>query len=283
MTAGPKGSSMSIPKMKSDSAHHTSSLAERKACATRLRRLARVDLDDREAAELWHCAESHRQRLREQLGRDIGRQVALLDYLLNIRPQIVAPTIIEAARLEMIEHDAISDRLTGLHNRQYFDRALERETDGRGPHRESAALLLLDLDGFKAVNDTEGHWVGDRVLEIVGHILRRHVRGGDVACRYGGDEFALLLRHTPVRRALVVAERIRADVASTFAGRSVGSRPIPLTVSIGVSPLPSGGTRSEPLIATADRALYQAKRSGANQISTIGEEAAFYSPQPSVA
>ena len=252
-----------------------------KDCAARLQRLARVDLDDREAAELWRHVEYHRRQLRQQLGRDIGRQVALLDYLLNIRPRLVAPTIIETARLESIEHDADSDRVTGLHNRRYFDRALERET--AGPHREPAALLLLDLDGFKAVNDGEGHLVGDQVLEIVGHILRRHVRGDDVACRFGGDEFAVLLRRTPVRRAMAVAERIRADVAATFAASADGSRPIGVTVSVGVAPIRAGRASTEPLIATADRALYQAKRSGANQISAVGGGVAASPRQPSVA
>jgi diguanylate cyclase (GGDEF)-like protein len=246
----------------------------RSSCAARLRRLARVDLSDAQAAELWRAVEGHRRKLRLALERDVGQRVALLDYVLNIDPQVVSPTIIEAAALESIERTAISDSLTGLHNRQYFDIALRREAESSDRREEATSLLLLDLDGFKAVNDGEGHWVGDRALEIVGHILRRHVRTGDVACRYGGDEFALLLAETPASQAMLVAERIRVDVEETFTRRPLFGRQLRLTASVGIATVPAGGAGNEPPIATADRALYDAKHKGGNCVATALDEGA---------
>jgi two-component system cell cycle response regulator len=157
----------------------------------------------------------------------------------------------------MVKH-SVSDPLTGLFNRRYFDIAVQREAEWCSQRSETASVLLLNLGGCNAVKDGDGHWAGhwmvDRVLEMVGRALRRRVRQGDVACRCGGDEFALLLPNTPVTQAQRVAERIRADVAASVEQTDICGRRVNLTVNIDVTSLPDGGPAREPLLTRADRA-----------------------------
>lgn len=156
--------------------------------ATRIRQLAYLELEEPKAEELWRNVARHRRELYRCLDRDVGQRVALLDYILNVRPQLVEPTIIETTTLEAIKRDAISDSLTGLYNRHYFDGALRREAERCHRYGVTASLLLLDLDEFKEVNDEYGHRVGDKVLRLVGGLILKHVRAADVPCRYRGDD-----------------------------------------------------------------------------------------------
>jgi diguanylate cyclase (GGDEF)-like protein len=193
--------------------------------------------------------------------------VALLDYLLNVRHRVVEPTIIEANALEALRRDAITDALTGLYNRQYFDEALRREVERCQRYGVTSSLLLLDLDCFKQINDRCGHCVGDEVLRAVGRLILKHVRAADVPCRYGGDEFAMILSDTPQPEALTVADRIRADVKSWFESTPIGGHALSVSVSGGVATLPLDGFAAERLVAVADAALYDAKHAGANRIA----------------
>src|SRR5439155_27390142 len=191
--------------------------------ATRLRQLARLDLEESQAEELWRGAARHRQELLRLLGRDVGQRVALLDFVLNVRPQLVEPQIIEKATLEAIEHQAIADSVTGLYNRHYFEAVLIREAERCRRYGGCVSLLLLDLDQFKEINDRYGHPVGDHVLRRVGGVVLTHIRAADVPCRYGGDEFAVILPDQTAAEALVVAERIREAIGTAFERDSVGS------------------------------------------------------------
>jgi two-component system cell cycle response regulator len=173
-----------------------------------------------------------------------------------VRHQLRQPRIIEAATLGAIASEAVSDGLTGLYNRRYFEDALVREVERARRYGVQSALLLVDLDEFKAINDTRGHQEGDRVLQEVADVVRRHLRATDIACRIGGDEFAVILCDTPHDEALAVAERIRADVEHAFA-RAV-------TISAGLASVPRDAASPDELVAGADRALYAAKRAGRN-------------------
>jgi len=236
--------------------------------AWRLRQLADIDLEEPCAEGLWREVALHRRVLFRRLGRDVGRQVALVDYLLNVRPQSIEPTIIEARALEAIRRNATMDGLTGLYNRRYLEELLRREVQASLRRGGTCSLLLLDLDAFKQVNDEHGHRAGDAVLRAAGRIILRCVRATDAPCRYGGDEFAVLFSDTPGTEALTVAERIRATLARWVAVNARRGRTLRCGVSGGLGSVPFDTTTAEGLFAVADAALYAAKRAGGDRIAS---------------
>jgi diguanylate cyclase (GGDEF)-like protein len=236
--------------------------------ASRLRQLAHLELEETQAESLWRDVARHRRELFRRLNRDVGQRVALLDFILNVRPQFVEPTIIEANTLDAIKRDAVSDSLTGLYNRHYFDEALRREGERSHRYGIAVSLLLLDLDEFKEVNDEYGHRVGDKVLQTVGALILKHVRAADIPCRYGGDEFAIILSATSQAEGVTVAERIRIDVADSFERQPVCGQFLEVSVSGGLASLPLDATTPDQLFLMADGALYEAKHSGSNRIAT---------------
>jgi diguanylate cyclase (GGDEF)-like protein len=162
---------------------------------------------------------------------------------------------------------ATVDGLTRLFVRRQFDHRLLEEWRRARRYDYPFALGILDVDNFKEINDTHGHQAGDRVLRAAASVLRRNMRGPDLAGRYGGEEFAFLLPRTTVAQACQVAERIRAEIAAMRS--DVSGVSVAITTSIGVAGYPESGPADvEELIAQADEALYQAKRSGKNRIAT---------------
>ncbi|OOC09886.1 PAS domain S-box protein [Thioalkalivibrio halophilus] len=160
-----------------------------------------------------------------------------------------------------LERQALHDRLTGVPNRRHLESLLEQEASRSDRHGESFSVLLLDLDRFKAVNDTFGHDVGDEVLQTLVRVLQERLRKSDVVGRWGGEEFMILLPATDLQHARKVAETLRSRV-----GKAVFPGPGHITVSIGVSEYQPG----EPLKDTfkrADDALYEAKRRGRNRVA----------------
>jgi diguanylate cyclase (GGDEF)-like protein len=168
-------------------------------------------------------------------------------------------------RTRELGHLATVDGLTALFNRRYFEMRLEQEIQRQRRQQDELALLMIDLDNFKSLNDSQGHLVGDRVLREVADILRRAVRIFDVCGRYGGEEFAILMPGANAPTALRVAERIRRQVEQHFASGLRSGAAICPTVSLGVATATPATTR-ETLIAHADAALFQAKREGKNAV-----------------
>ncbi|WP_433825283.1 GGDEF domain-containing protein [Actinoplanes sp. CA-015351] len=164
---------------------------------------------------------------------------------------------------------AITDGLTGLRSRRFFEEALCTESARAARHHLPLSMLLLDIDHFKNVNDTYGHNGGDRVLVEVTHRLKEMVRAGDVVARYGGEEFAVLLPGTSPEQALEIAEQVRRGVG-TAPIAVADSRLIRVTVSVGVAGMPGAGTTAE-LVLAADRALYAAKNAGRNRVTSAEE------------
>jgi diguanylate cyclase (GGDEF)-like protein len=158
------------------------------------------------------------------------------------------------------QHAATVDPLTGLPNRRHFEARLQEELERARRYGLTLALLAIDVDEFKQVNDTRGHAAGDDLLRTVAVNLQRSVRAFDVCARIGGDEFAMLMPATMPADALHSAERLRERVAEQTRGNDGGA---PLTVSIGVATLGPDDTKAD-LMARADRALYDAKRQGRN-------------------
>ncbi len=167
---------------------------------------------------------------------------------------------------EELERRAITDGLTGLHNHRHFHDTLDLATRRAGRYGESFCLLMLDLDHFKAVNDTVGHQKGDEVLRAVSDVLRSCSRETDYLARYGGEEFAVVLPHTYLQEAVSLAHRIRSGVADI----DVGHAGLRVSVSAGVAAYPESAETSEGLLAAADAALLRAKALGRDRVCLAG-------------
>ena len=165
-----------------------------------------------------------------------------------------------------LKETSFRDDVTGLYNRRFFSLRLEEEISRFRRFNHPVSVVLLDLDGFKSINDELGHAVGDETLREIAQILMKHSRGINVVSRYGGDEFAILLVETSKAGARLYADRIR-QVVATFPF----SHGKPVTASFGVASLPDDeATNSEDLFRAADEALYAAKRAGKNQVAAAG-------------
>ncbi|WP_205617321.1 sensor domain-containing diguanylate cyclase [Pelomicrobium methylotrophicum] len=166
---------------------------------------------------------------------------------------------------DTLHRQSIRDPLTGLFNRRYLEESLRREVARAERTHRPLALLMLDVDYFKRFNDTHGHEAGDAVLRALGRLLRQSVREGDIACRFGGEEFVVLLPETTLEIARQRAEKIRDATRQIRIHRS-GRYLDPISVSFGVAVYPDHGTSADALLNAADAALYQAKQSGRDRV-----------------
>lgn len=165
---------------------------------------------------------------------------------------------------QQLREQAMRDPLTGLYNRRYLDSTLERELARCKREGQSLSLILIDIDRFKNINDTYGHQAGDEVLRRLGSVLAAASRVEDVACRYGGEEFLVLMPTMSLPAARLRAEELRASVGATEI--PFGSFRLGVTLSIGISVYPGHGMSADELVKRADLALYKAKQGGRNQI-----------------
>lgn len=168
-------------------------------------------------------------------------------------------------RAEKLYVLSTTDRLTGLDNRGVFESRLAEEMVRAARYQHPFALAVVDIDDFKSLNDTRGHAEGDRRLCTVAQLLRRRLRGSDVAARYGGDEFALLLPETKHDEAVALLEDLRQAVA-TYRDPGSSAPGDALTCSVGVAAWPDDAYSAKDLLAIADARLYEAKRSGRNRV-----------------
>lgn len=180
-------------------------------------------------------------------------------------------------KIETLERDleralraANLDSLTGISNRRGFEAELRQRTGDAMNGGDDISLLMIDIDNFKQVNDQWGHPAGDEVLRRVAERLRATVRRQDVTARYGGEEFVILLPHTNLRQACVVAEKARAAIETARTETAPGQLPPPVTVSVGVAGYRLGDSLTG-WIGRADAALYQAKRAGRNCVRAEAE------------
>ncbi len=172
----------------------------------------------------------------------------------------------EITQLEQkVREQAIRDALTGLHNRHYLSEILDGELSRARRGSYTVAFLLADLDHFKKINDTYGHPAGDQALIKTAQLISQHTRRSDIACRYGGEEFLIVMPEIHREDALKRAEQLRADIEALsieFEGQK-----IPVTASIGVAIYPLNGEDSSALLSAVDSAMYQAKHNGRNQVA----------------
>jgi diguanylate cyclase (GGDEF)-like protein len=157
------------------------------------------------------------------------------------------------------------DELTGLFNYRYLDIALERETKRVKRYGSSLALLFLDLDNFKTVNDTHGHRIGSLVLKEVAILLKKTVRDIDVVIRYGGDEYTLILVEAGLSEAALVSERIRRSIENQIFAEGEGLA-VRISASLGYACYPLHTTTKQQLLELADQAMYRGKEGGRNRV-----------------
>jgi len=207
-----------------------------------------------------------------------GLEIGVNDYLIRpidknemlarVRTQIKKKRYTERLRdnanrsIEM----AITDALTGLNNRRYMETHLASLVEQAAARGKPLAALILDIDYFKAVNDTHGHDAGDDVLREFSLRIRKSIRNIDLACRYGGEEFVIVMPETDMAVATMVAERIRRRIATEPFAIQKGERKLEVTISIGIAAIGGPGDTAETILKRADTALYRAKRDGRNRV-----------------
>lgn len=182
------------------------------ACKTLFHVLTNLDFSPSKARDVWEKIVDHWQHLNTTLGRTVSIRTAVCDYFCSINHVLKNPKFIEIHLFEKTDKYSKYDGLTNLFNRHFFDESLERELARARRHNSVLSILFFDLDDFKQINDTYGHPAGDRVLQKVARIIQEKKRFEDVACRYGGEEMAVILPETGKVSALVLGERIRARV-----------------------------------------------------------------------
>lgn len=153
---------------------------------------------------------------------------------------------------------AYRDSLTGLYNHRYFYEQLAHEVDRSVRYSQPLAVLLMDMNNFKEINDTFGHIVGDKCLSLVGQVIAQQIRGSDVGARYGGDEFVVILPNTNIDEALITAEKL-AEAVADAAALHPGEEPVRLGISVGVACCPDDSRSAGELLRVADQRLYDVK------------------------
>jgi two-component system cell cycle response regulator len=207
-------------------------------------------------------------------GLDIGvndylvRPVDRNEMLARVRTQVRRKRFADRLRdnVQMTIEMAVTDGLTGLHNRRYLERHLATLVQQAVARQKPLSVLVLDIDHFKSINDGFGHAVGDDVLREFSRRVRKAVRGIDLACRMGGEEFVIAMPDTDAALAMLVGERLRQKIAIERFRIPESEESIEVTVSIGISSLSSAEDTPDILLKRADEALYEAKRAGRNQV-----------------
>lgn len=194
-----------------------------------------------------------------------GQQVNEIEQLAVSVAQQYLLTVENLRLRERLRRQAIRDPLTGLYNRRYLEGALDREISRAQRKDLAVGVIMLDIDHFKRFNDQYGHNMGDIVLRQIGLFLQDHVRGGDIACRYGGEEFLVILPEIGLEAALGRAEALRAGVEK-LNDKEFLVYPGKLTISLGVAMFPQHGESGQAVMEAADQAMYQAKHAGRNRV-----------------
>ncbi|MGC2697988.1 MAG: diguanylate cyclase [Candidatus Angelobacter sp.] len=177
---------------------------------------------------------------------------------------ICAAAIQNAHNFDRMKQLAYVDGLTGIHNRRYFEMRIVEELERASRFQGRMSVIMVDIDHFKRMNDEFGHLLGDEMLRAVSSILRQQLRKMDMVCRYGGDEFAIVVPETSGESAMRVAEKLRRQVETHY----FPGVPRPVTISCGVSDYPAHGVTRDEVVAAADSALYLAKQAGRNRVAS---------------
>jgi diguanylate cyclase (GGDEF)-like protein/PAS domain S-box-containing protein len=198
----------------------------------------------------------------------VGKRLLLISLLMDISERTRAERAVQVLQEELREQST-HDALTGLCNRRFLEESFRRELLLAERTGHPVSVIMGDLDHFKAVNDRDGHLAGDEVLRVFGTQMKHNSRASDIICRYGGEEFLLVLPGMTKEGAIERAEQLRRAIAATRI--SHGASQITVTASFGVASFPLHGLTTDELIAAADRALYSAKSDGRNRVNLCSE------------
>jgi diguanylate cyclase (GGDEF)-like protein len=230
-------------------------------CSRILELFVHLRVDEDTARTHWDNIFINHAGLTKSLERDIGLRMAAFDYFMNLNRCLENPILVEIRLFRTAEQQAVVDGLTGLYNRRYFDEHIEKELNRAERHEKRMSLLVVDIDDFKRYNDTKGHLFGDEVIRKLSKRLRSSMRKEDVACRYGGDEFVVIMPETSEDGALSLAMRFKRRVERDAFLKSNG-----VTISGGIATFPLDGNTAEELLHRADKSLYKAKFLGKDTI-----------------
>lgn len=234
-------------------------------CAVIFQTLTSLDIPGDTAVEYWQKVLQHREELSLLLARKIDLMTAMCDFLRTSTNYLVNSRLVDFSTFERVIQETLYDGLTGLFNRPYFDEAFEQQVSLAKRYTSDLSVLFIDVDDFKEINDTLGHIVGDSALKKIGAIINHAKRESDIAARFGGEEFVLLMPHTESFNAFIVGERIRKAVERE--DFSIPGRNCRLTISGGLASYPLHATEPRTLLHLADSATYLAKGAGKNNIS----------------
>jgi len=235
--------------------------------------LTQLDFENEPAREHWDNILRQWEDLNKRIPEKVDLRVAVLQYFLRSQRKLHNPAIVEIKLLKRTQASAIYDELTRLYNYRYFQDRVVSEVRRAMRYDHALTLMMIDVDDFKAFNDTRGHLAGNMALRRLASVLRKSVREVDVAARYGGEEFAILLPSTPKLAALKLAEKLRSAVEKAGIGKDApGASGKALSVSIGVASLPGDAGNAEELVDRADSALYIAKSMGKNCVKPFSDE-----------
>jgi diguanylate cyclase (GGDEF)-like protein len=225
------------------------------------RAIAHLDLRETQSVQIWDEMISRRRELTDLVGRPVSLKTALTDVLTS-SGLLRVPILIEYDELKRLELDAVTDPLTGLHNRRLFSETFEKELNRARRYSQPLGLVTLDLHRFKEVNDKHGHPRGDDVLRAAAATLKKALRTSDSAFRIGGDEFALLLPQTDSAQALALSRRVQTVFAELL-------QPLELSVTVGMDHglaiFPQDAEQADQLIRIADERLYHIKHANHNR------------------
>jgi diguanylate cyclase (GGDEF)-like protein len=250
------------------------------------RAIAHLDLRETQSLQIWDEMLSRRRELTNLVGRPVSLKTALTDVLTS-SGLLRVPILIEYEELKRLELNAVTDPLTGLHNRRLFAETFDKELNRARRYGQPLGLVTLDLHRFKEVNDQHGHPRGDEVLRAAAATLKKALRTSDSAFRIGGDEFALLLPQTDSPQALALCRRVQTVLAEML-------QPLQLAVTVGidhgVAIFPQDAEHADQLIRIADERLYQLKHAnhtrtanGAAHTETPSVPEATTAPSPDLA
>jgi diguanylate cyclase (GGDEF)-like protein len=185
----------------------------------------------------------------------------------NLFARLVGAAIDNVQLHEALRQDSIRDPLTNLFNRRFMEESLAKELQRANRNTATLAVIMIDLDRLKTLNDTFGHSLGDEALRMLSKIMKVRIRASDIACRYGGDEFTLILPEVSLENAILRMDELRED-AKYIKIQHQGKTLTPITLSIGIAMFPEHGSTQEGLLKAADEALYRAKKGGRDRVVT---------------
>lgn len=220
-----------------------------------------IDFSEHQAKEHWKNICQTLEELENKLGKKVNLYLAIVDYFTGANKVINSPVLVEIKVLRETEEMAMQDSLTGAFNRRYMDIYLRKEINRCNRYEKSFSVMLLDIDDFKKINDTYGHVVGDTILSEISLIFKSTIREEDVFCRYGGEEFLIIMPETTAEKAVCLYQRIKEKLLKSDIHKHFG-----VTVSAGTARFTPNKDNLVNLIRYADISLYKAKAQGKNQI-----------------